>query len=72
MVVYILQNFSHWYSSDYSKIKCIVSTIKYISFESVHYAININIVTFFMICSNFIICLYRCITNLNQLNYFFL
>ena len=72
MVVHILHNLSHWYSSHYSKIKYIVLTIKYISFESVHYAININIITIFMVCSNFIICLYRCITNLNQLNYFFL
>ena len=37
------------YSSYNSNIKCVGSTIKYISFESIHYTINMNIVSSFMV-----------------------
>ena len=42
MVVSILQNLSQMYSSHNSYIKCVDSTIKYISFKLFHYVINID------------------------------
>ena len=48
LVVNILQNWSHRYSSHNSNIKCVGSTIKCTGFESIHYAINLNIVSSFM------------------------
>ena len=41
------------YSSHNSNIKCLGSTIKCIGFEPNHCAINLNIVSFFMVFSNF-------------------
>ena len=45
MVVNILQNWSQRYSSHNNNIKCIDSSIKCISFESFHYAINLDVVS---------------------------
>ena len=44
---------SQIYSSHNSNIKYINSTIKYIDFELFHYTINSNIVSFFVVFSNF-------------------
>ena len=41
------------YYSHNSNIKCINSIIKYIGFESIYYAINLNVVSFFMIFDDF-------------------
>ena len=53
MVVSMLQTWSQRYSSHNSNIKCVDSTIKCISFESFHYAINLNVVLFFMVFNDF-------------------
>ena len=47
MVVNRLYNWSYWYSNHNSKIKYIDSTIKYIDFKSIYYAIDLDEVTFF-------------------------
>ena len=52
MIVNILQNWSHRYSNHNSYIKYVGSTIKCIDFESIHYAINLYIVSFSMVFSN--------------------
>ena len=49
----MLQNESHMYYSHNSNIKCVGSTIKYIGFESIHYAINLDDVLSFMVFSDF-------------------
>ena len=49
----MLQNQSQSYYSNNSNIKCVDSTIKYIGFESFHYAINLDIVSSFMVFSCF-------------------
>ena len=36
-----------------NNIKYVCSTIKYISFESIHYAINLDVVSFSMVCRFF-------------------
>ena len=41
------------YSSHDSNIKCVGSTIKCVSFESIHYVINLNIVSSSMVFSGF-------------------
>ena len=41
------------YYSHNSNIKCVNSTFKYIDFDSFHYAINLNVVSSFMIFSGF-------------------
>ena len=48
------------YSSHNNNIKCVGSVIKCISFETIHYVININIVSLSMVFSNMFI------TSLNQ------
>ena len=53
MVVSILQNWSQRYSSHNINIKCVDSIIKYIGFESFHYAINLNVVLSFVVFSDF-------------------
>ena len=53
------------YSSHNSNIKYVDSTIKYIGVESIHYAINLDVVSSFMILSILILCFYRCIASLN-------
>ena len=53
MVVNMLQNRSHRYFSHKSNIKNIDSIIKYIGFESIHYVINLDVVSSFMIFNNF-------------------
>ena len=54
------------YFSYNSNIKCISSAIKCIGFESIHYDINLNVVSFFIFLVILILCFYRYITNLNQ------
>ena len=58
MVVNMLQNFIYMYYIHNGNIKCIVSTIKCVSFEPIHYNINMDVVSSFMIFSNFDICFY--------------
>ena len=53
MVVNMLQNWSNRYSSHNSNIKYIGSTIKCIDFESIHYAINLDVVSSFVVFSDF-------------------
>ena len=43
---------NHKYYSYNNNIKCVDSTIKY-NFKSSHYAINLNIVSFFFVYSDF-------------------
>ena len=42
----MLYNLNHVYFNHNNNIKCIDSTIKYIVFESIHYVINLNVVSF--------------------------
>ena len=49
----MLQNWNQRYYSHNSSIKCVDSTIKCIGFKSFHYAINLDVVSSFMIFSNF-------------------
>ena len=63
MVVSILQNLSHRYSSHNSNIKCVDSTIKCIGFESFHYVINLDVFHPLGFLAILIICLYRCIAS---------
>ena len=44
MIINILQNLSHRYSSHNSNIKCI-GTIKRVDSKLVHYVINLNVVS---------------------------
>ena len=53
MVVNILQNLSHKYSSHNSNIKCVESTINYVDFQPIHYTINLDVISSFMIISEF-------------------
>ena len=46
-------NLNYKYFSYNSTIRCIISTIKCIRFEPIHYVINLNIILSFMIFSNF-------------------
>ena len=41
------------YSNHNSNIKCVDSTIKCIGFESFHYAINLDVVSSFMVFRDF-------------------
>ena len=45
IIINMLQNFNHEYSSHNSNIKCVGSIIKYIGFEPIHYFINLNVVS---------------------------
>ena len=59
MVINIPQNWNYRYSSYNSNIKYVASTIKYIDFESIHYTINLDIVSSSMaFLAILIICLY--------------
>ena len=49
----MLQNLSHRYFSHNNSIKCVDSTIKCIDFESIHYAINLDVVSSLMVFSDF-------------------
>ena len=53
MVVNMLQNWNNRYSSNNSNIKYIGSTIKCIAFESIHYAINLDVVSSFVVFNDF-------------------
>ena len=53
LVINMLHNWSHMYSSHNNNIKCVDSTITYIGFESFHYAINLNVVLSFVVFNNF-------------------
>ena len=66
MIVNMLQDLSHRYSSYNNNIKYMDSTIKYIGFTSSNYAINLYIISFFMILTILIIYFYRCIVSLNK------
>ena len=41
------------YSSDNRTIKCVGLTIKCIGFELIHYTINLDVVSYFMIFNDF-------------------
>ena len=49
----MLQNLNHRYFSHNTNIKYVRSTIKCISFDPIYYVINLNVVLFFMIFSDF-------------------
>ena len=53
MVVSMLQNLSQRYYSHNSNIKYVDSTIKCIDFESFYYVINLDIVSSFVVFSDF-------------------
>ena len=53
MVVSMLQKWSQRYYNHNSNIKCVDSTIKCISFESFHYAINLDVVLSYMVFNSF-------------------
>ena len=53
MVINMLQNWSHRYSNHNSNIKYLGSIIKYIGFKLIHYAINLDVVSSFMVFSEF-------------------
>ena len=53
MVVNMLQKYSQMYYSHNNNIKYVDSTIKCIDFESFHYAINLDVVSFFMVFNDF-------------------
>ena len=42
--VNMLHNWCYRYSNHNSNFKCVSSTIKYIGYESIHYAINLDVV----------------------------
>ena len=65
MIVNMLKNQIHTYFSHNNNIKCVDSTIKYIDFKSIHYAINIDVVSSFMFLMILFLCFYGCIINLN-------
>ena len=49
----MLQNYNYKDSNDNSSIKYVCSTIKWIGFEPIHYAVNIYVVSSSMIFSDF-------------------
>ena len=53
MVICMLQNFSLMYYSHNSNIKYVNSTIKCIGFKSIHYVINFDVVSFFVVFNDF-------------------
>ena len=59
MVVNILENWSHRYVSHYNAIKCV-------SFDSIHYVINIDVVSSSMDFNEFDCVSIKCIASLNQ------
>ena len=54
------------YSSYNSNIKYVDSTIKYIGFESFYYAINLDVVSSFMIFKDFDSIVFQFIDSLNE------
>ena len=53
MIINMLHKWNYRYYSYNTNIKYIGSTIKYLDFEQIHYAINLNVVSFSMVVSNF-------------------
>ena len=53
ITVNMLQNLSHRYSSYNRNIKCVGSTIKCMGFELIHYTINLDVVSSFMVFRDF-------------------
>ena len=53
MIINMLQNLSHKYFSHNDNIKSVGSTIKYINFEPIHYTINLDVVSSFIVFMNF-------------------
>ena len=49
----MLYNYSHMNYSYNSNIICVDSTIKCIDFELFHYAINLNVISSYMVFSDF-------------------
>ena len=49
----MLHNYNYMYPNHNSNIKCVCSTIRCIDFKSIHYAINLNVVSFSMMFSYF-------------------
>ena len=66
MVVNILENWNHTYSNHNNNIKYVNSIIKCIGFESIHYVINLDVVSFYMVFSNFDSMFLSYIVSLNQ------
>ena len=58
--------FSSKKKTNNNNIKCVDSTIRCISFESIHYIIKVSVVQSFMDLSDLILCFYGCIVGLNQ------
>ena len=52
IIINMIQNWNHKYFSHNSNIKYLVLIIKYIGFESIRYAINVDVVSSFMIFSD--------------------
>ena len=53
MIISMLQNLSQRYSSHNSNIKCVYSTIKCIGIELFHCANNLDVVSSFVVFSDF-------------------
>ena len=53
IVFNMLHKCNHKHSSHNSNFKCIDSTIKCIIFDPIHYAINLDIVSSYMVFNNF-------------------
>ena len=53
MIISMLENWSQRYSSHNSNIKCVDLAIKCINFEWFHYAINLDVVSSFVVFSDF-------------------
>ena len=53
MIDSMLKNWSQRYYSHNSNIKCVDSTIKCIGFKSFHYAINLDVVSSFVVFNDF-------------------
>ena len=53
MIINMLHNWNNLYCNHNSNIKCVASTIKCIGFELIYYAVNLDIVSSFMVFSDF-------------------
>ena len=58
MIVNMIHKFSHMYYSHNINIKYVESTIKYISFESIHYVNNLHVISSFIVFSDFDLYIY--------------
>ena len=53
LVINMLQNLNHRYSSHNNNIKYVASIIKCIDFELIYYVINLNVVSYSIVFSDF-------------------